>query len=30
MLVAQAMCESRKLLTVDRVLADYSELVEIV
>ncbi|MQA38266.1 type II toxin-antitoxin system VapC family toxin [Rugamonas aquatica] len=30
MLVAQAMCESMKLLTADRVLADYSELVEIV
>ncbi|WP_211923221.1 type II toxin-antitoxin system VapC family toxin [Duganella radicis] len=30
MLVAQAMCESVTLLTADRVLADYSELVELV
>ncbi|RFP12871.1 hypothetical protein D0T23_17440 [Duganella sp. BJB475] len=30
MLVAQAICETMKLLTADRVLADYSELVEIV
>lgn len=30
MLVAQAMCESVTLLTADRVLADYSDLVELV
>jgi PIN domain nuclease of toxin-antitoxin system len=30
MLVAQATCETLKLLTADRVLADYSDLVEIV
>ncbi len=30
MLVAQAICGPMKLLTADRVLADYSELVEIV
>ncbi len=30
MLVAQSMCETLKLLTSDRVLADYSDLVEIV
>lgn len=30
MLVAQAMCETMKLLTADRVLAGYSELVELV
>lgn len=30
MLVAQAMCESATLLTADRVLAGYSELVELI
>jgi len=30
MLVAQAMCEPMKLLTADRVLADYSPLVEVI
>lgn len=30
MLVAQAMCESAILLTADRVLADYSQLVELI
>lgn len=30
MLVAQAMCESMKLFTADRVLADYSDLVELI
>ena len=30
MLVAQAMCEPMKLLTADRVLADYSPLVELI
>ena len=30
MLVAQAMCEPMKLLTADRILADYSPLVEVI
>jgi PIN domain nuclease of toxin-antitoxin system len=30
MLVAQAMCESMRLFTVDRVLVDYSDLVELI
>jgi PIN domain nuclease of toxin-antitoxin system len=30
MLVAQAMCESATLLTADRVLSAYSELVELI
>lgn len=30
LLVAQSMCETLKLMTADRVLADYSDLVEIV